>query len=130
MKDLTFPVTPDTHEIPCPLCEKKTILHSKKSHYFRHGHAWRVGTLWIELDVPPKTGGLAEPLSILSVRTSRKNRESDPGREEAIRQTIVLRLSNGKMGGTNNKIKLIKHRGYGNRNLERFFWRLRLDLSR
>ena len=47
-----FPIIPDTHEIPCPLCEKKTILHSKKRRRFRHGHAWGVGALWIELDVP------------------------------------------------------------------------------
>ncbi len=47
-----FPVIPDTHDIPCPLCEKKTILHSKKRRRFRHGHAWGVGTLWMKLDVP------------------------------------------------------------------------------
>ncbi|MDI3235376.1 transposase, partial [Exiguobacterium antarcticum] len=52
------------------------------------------------------------------------------GREEAMRQTIVSTLSNGKMEGTNNKIKLIKRRGYGYRNLERFFLRLRLELGR
>lgn len=47
-----FPIIPDIQDIPCPLCEKKTILHSKKRRRFRHGHAWGVGTLWIELDVP------------------------------------------------------------------------------
>ncbi|TCI67964.1 MULTISPECIES: transposase [Exiguobacterium] len=51
-------------------------------------------------------------------------------REQAMRQTIVSRLSNGKMEGTNNKIKLIKRRGYGYRNLERFFLRLRLEIGR
>jgi len=34
------------------------------------------------------------------------------------------------MEGTNNKIKLIKRRGYGYRNLERFFLRLRFELGR
>ncbi|WP_404284457.1 ISL3 family transposase [Exiguobacterium aurantiacum] len=47
-----FPVIPDRHDIPCPLCQRKTILHSKKRRRFRHGHAWNVGVLWIELDVP------------------------------------------------------------------------------
>nr|WP_312048641.1 transposase [Exiguobacterium profundum] len=51
-------------------------------------------------------------------------------REEAMRRTILFSLSNGKMEGTNNNIKLIKRRGYGYRNLERFFLRLRLEIDR
>ena len=47
-----FPVIPDRHDIPCPLCQRKTVLHSKRRRRFRHGHAWNVGILWIELDVP------------------------------------------------------------------------------
>ncbi|OAH54294.1 ATP-dependent protease [Domibacillus aminovorans] len=35
--------------------------------------------------------------------------------------------SNGKAEGTNNKIKLIKRRAYGYRNMERFKLRIRLE---
>ena len=59
-----------------------------------------------------------------------KTGKSLQNREEAMRRTIVSSLSNGKMEGTNNKIKLIKRRGYGYRNLERFFLRLRFELGR
>ena len=31
---------------------KRPTLHSKRRRRFRHGHAWNVGILWIELDVP------------------------------------------------------------------------------
>nr|WP_251131680.1 transposase [Exiguobacterium sp. S3] len=56
--------------------------------------------------------------------------KSIQNREEAMRRTIVSSLSNGKMEGTNNKIKLIKRRGYCYRNLERFFLRLYLEIGR
>ncbi|MED4987093.1 transposase, partial [Geobacillus stearothermophilus] len=36
---------------------------------------------------------------------------------------------NGKMEGTNNKIKLMKRRGYGYRNIQRFAWRVRLETA-
>ena len=36
-----FPVIPDRHDIPCPLCQRKTVLHSKSRRRFRHGHARR-----------------------------------------------------------------------------------------
>jgi transposase len=48
-------------------------------------------------------------------------------REQAILNTIISPLSNGVMEGTNNKIKLIKRRGFSYRNDERFFLRLRLE---
>ncbi|STO08964.1 ISL3 family transposase [Exiguobacterium aurantiacum] len=51
-------------------------------------------------------------------------------REKAVQRTVLSRLSNGKMEGTNNKIKLIKRRAYGYRNLDRFFLRLRLEIGR
>ncbi|RAK21402.1 transposase, partial [Anoxybacillus vitaminiphilus] len=48
-------------------------------------------------------------------------------REKAILNTILSTLSNGKMEGTNNKIKLIKRRGYGYRNNAHLFLRIRLE---
>ncbi|WP_393965616.1 transposase [Exiguobacterium sp. S22-S28] len=42
----------------------------------------------------------------------------------------VSRLSNEKMEGTNNKIKLVKRHAYGYRNLERFFLNLLLEPGR
>ncbi|MBR3215273.1 MAG: transposase [Exiguobacterium sp.] len=50
--------------------------------------------------------------------------------DDTMRRTIVSSLSNGKMEGTNNKIKLIKRRGYGYRTLERFFLSLYLEIGR
>ncbi|OZI11422.1 hypothetical protein CEW92_11720 [Bacillaceae bacterium SAS-127] len=44
--------------------------------------------------------------------------------------TIISPLFNGIMEGTNNKIKLIKRRGFGYRNDTRFFLRLRLEIGR
>lgn len=193
-----FPVIPDRHDIPCPLCQRKTVLHSKRRRRFRHGHAWNVGIPWIELDVPRQRcfscdltfvydygpglvrtstevfrKGIAErchgrtisdvareyglPYTTVerwfyryaSVKTEKHTTDvlidefatrkghhyatiakSIQNREEAMRRTIVSSLSNGKMEGTNNKIKLIKRRGYGYRNLERFFLRLRFELGR
>lgn len=44
--------------------------------------------------------------------------------------TIVSPLSNGIMEGTNNKIKLIKRRGFGYRNDDHLFLRIRLETER
>ncbi|MDI4707164.1 transposase, partial [Pseudoalteromonas shioyasakiensis] len=41
-------------------------------------------------------------------------------RTEEIVSCILSPYSNGKMEGTNNKIKLMKRRGYGYRNIQRF----------
>ncbi|QGG53995.1 hypothetical protein GDS87_19620 [Lysinibacillus pakistanensis] len=51
-------------------------------------------------------------------------------REKALLDTIISSLSNGIMEGTNNKIKLIKRRGFGYQNEDRFFLRLRLETGR
>ena len=51
-------------------------------------------------------------------------------REKALLDTIISLLSNGIMKGTNNKIKLIKRRGFGYRNEVRLFLRLRLETGR
>jgi transposase len=48
-------------------------------------------------------------------------------RSEAVLSCIVFPYSNGVMEGTNNKIKLIKRRGYGYRNIQRFTLRIRLE---
>uniref|UniRef100_UPI001FAB9B4F transposase n=1 Tax=Bacillus sp. FJAT-47783 TaxID=2922712 RepID=UPI001FAB9B4F len=48
-------------------------------------------------------------------------------RERAILDTILSTLSTGIMEGTNNKIKLIKRRGYGYRNDKHLFLRIRLE---
>lgn len=48
-------------------------------------------------------------------------------RERAMIDTILSPLSNGIMEGTNNKIKLIKRRGFGYRNDAHLFLRLRLE---
>jgi transposase len=48
-------------------------------------------------------------------------------RYEAFLNTIVSPFSNGIMEGTNNKIKLIKRRGYGYRNEQNLFLRIRLE---
>lgn len=48
-------------------------------------------------------------------------------RENAMLETIYSPFSNGIMEGTNNKIKLIKRRGFGYRNEAHLFLRLRLE---
>ncbi|KJE26030.1 transposase family protein [Geobacillus kaustophilus] len=50
-------------------------------------------------------------------------------RTEEIVSCILSPYSNGKMEGTNNKIKLIKRRGYGYRNIQRFALRVRLETT-
>ena len=47
--------------------------------------------------------------------------------DEAMIETIQSPFSNGIMEGTNNKIKLIKRRGFGYRNDAHLFLRLRLE---
>lgn len=49
------------------------------------------------------------------------------GWKECILNYFTYRLTNGPMEGTNNKIKVLKRRAYGYRNLERFFTRNRLE---
>ena len=51
-------------------------------------------------------------------------------REKEMVETIVSPFSNGIMEGTNNKIKLIKRRGFGYRNDAHLFLRLRLETGR
>ncbi|MFJ7733842.1 transposase, partial [Lysinibacillus sp. NPDC097231] len=48
-------------------------------------------------------------------------------REKEMIETIVSPFSNGIMEGTNNKIKLIKRRGFGYRNEIHLFLRLQLE---
>ncbi|PHE28504.1 hypothetical protein COF51_28365 [Bacillus pseudomycoides] len=51
-------------------------------------------------------------------------------REKALLDTIFPPLSSGIMEGTNNKIKIIKRRGFGYKNENHFFLRLRLEIGR
>ncbi|WP_263862437.1 transposase [Peribacillus tepidiphilus] len=48
-------------------------------------------------------------------------------RRDAVLSCIVFPYSNGVIEGTDNKIKLIKRRGYGYRNIQRFTLRVRLE---
>lgn len=48
-------------------------------------------------------------------------------REKEMLETILSPFSNGIIEGTNNKIKLIKRRGFGYRNDDHLFLRLRLE---
>ncbi|RLQ03139.1 transposase, partial [Geobacillus stearothermophilus] len=50
-------------------------------------------------------------------------------RTDEIISCILSPYSNGKMEGTNNKIKLMKRGGYGYRNIQRFAWRVRLETA-
>lgn len=47
-----FPATVGPYEAPCPVCEGKTVRHAQTLRRFRHGYAWHVGLIWIELQVP------------------------------------------------------------------------------
>ncbi|RLP93502.1 transposase, partial [Geobacillus stearothermophilus] len=51
-------------------------------------------------------------------------------RTDEIISCILSPYSNGKMEGTNNKIKLMKRRGYGYRNNKRFALRVRLEKAK
>ncbi|AST05653.1 hypothetical protein AF2641_01310 [Anoxybacillus flavithermus] len=50
-------------------------------------------------------------------------------RTDEVISCILSPYSNGKMEGTNNKIKLIKRRGYGYRNIHRFALRVCLETA-
>lgn len=50
-------------------------------------------------------------------------------RQREMENTILSPFSNGKIEGTNNKVKLIKRRAFGYRNLNNFFTRLKLELG-
>ena len=43
-------VVPQT--ISCPICEGNTVCHDRSLRRFRHGYAWHIGVLWIELFLP------------------------------------------------------------------------------
>ena len=47
-----FPVTATPQEIACPICAGTTVCHDRTLRRFRHGYAWRIGVLWIELSLP------------------------------------------------------------------------------
>lgn len=47
-----FPVQTVPQLILCPNCGGETVCHDKKLRRFRHGYAWYIGVLWIELFVP------------------------------------------------------------------------------
>ena len=38
--------------ITCPICEGPTVCHDRTLRRFRHGYAWHIGVLWIELFLP------------------------------------------------------------------------------
>lgn len=47
-----FPVDVSPQTITCPICQGLTVRHDQTRRRFRHGYAWRIGVLWIELFVP------------------------------------------------------------------------------
>ncbi|HWL12948.1 MAG TPA: helix-turn-helix domain-containing protein, partial [Ureibacillus sp.] len=47
-----FPVEVCTQTITCPICQGHTVRHDQSRRRFRHGYAWHIGVLWIELTVP------------------------------------------------------------------------------
>jgi len=47
-----FPVEVSPQTIPCPICQGTTIRHDQARRRFRHGYAWHIGVLWIEVIVP------------------------------------------------------------------------------
>lgn len=47
-----FPVTVGVYEAPCPVCHGKTVRHAQTLRRFRHGYAWHIGLIWIELWIP------------------------------------------------------------------------------
>lgn len=47
--------------------------------------------------------------------------------QEPIQHYFSFRVTNAKIEGTHNKVKVIKRRAYGYRNLERFKIRIRLE---
>lgn len=47
-----FLATVGPYEAPCPVCKGKTVRHAQTLRRFRHGYAWHVGLIWIELPIP------------------------------------------------------------------------------
>lgn len=47
-----FPVTVEPQSICCPICHADTVCHDRSLRRFRHGYAWHIGVLWIELFLP------------------------------------------------------------------------------
>ncbi|WP_353957864.1 transposase [Lysinibacillus sp. G4S2] len=145
--------------IACPNCQGRTVCHDRALRRFRHGYAWHIGVLWIELFVPRQrckncgfTFTFDYGLGLVHSSTESFRREITKRchgrsiayqfhtsavvskiaktvivREKAMIDTINSPFSNGIMEGTNNKIKLIKRRGFGYRNDAHLFLRLRLE---
>ena len=51
-KPNTFRATAAPQTIACPICAGATVCHDRSLRRFRHGYAWHIGVLWIELFVP------------------------------------------------------------------------------
>ncbi|KFL42858.1 hypothetical protein CH76_10165, partial [Lysinibacillus sp. BF-4] len=47
-----FPLTAAPQEIACQICAGATVCHDRKLRRFRHGYAWHIGVLWMELSLP------------------------------------------------------------------------------
>lgn len=47
-----FLATVGPYKAPCPVCKRKTVRHAQTLRRFRHGYAWHVGLIWIELQIP------------------------------------------------------------------------------
>jgi len=47
-----FSVTVPPQAILCPICQGATVCHDRSLRRFRHGYAWHIGVLWIELFLP------------------------------------------------------------------------------
>ncbi|MGY3189334.1 hypothetical protein [Lysinibacillus sp. TE18511] len=47
-----FPVTVDAYSVPCSICRGKAIRHAQTIRRFRHGYAWHLGLIWIEMAIP------------------------------------------------------------------------------
>lgn len=47
-----FPITAAPQEIACQICAGATVCHDRSLRRFRHGYAWHIGVLWIELFLP------------------------------------------------------------------------------
>jgi Transposase len=67
--------------------------------------------------------------SLVNVRLCESITKALLARKEAVLSCIVFPYSNDPMEGINNKIKLIKRRGYGYRNIQRFALRVRLETA-
>ncbi|MEK4177895.1 ISL3 family transposase [Aeribacillus sp. FSL K6-2848] len=47
-----FRATAAPQTITCPICAGATVCHDRSLRRFRHGYAWHIGVLWVELFVP------------------------------------------------------------------------------